>query len=380
VKIAVAQLGARMQAVQAEKTPSPKLQSIEGLRGLLALLVCVGHLGLNTVAGHVGLYVRFGLAVDLFFVLSGFVLALNYYFHQRTFRSLLVGRIARLYPLHALTLLMTVCVFWVAAKPIDWNALWQHAFLVHNIGLPPNRFDLNFPSWSISVEMALSLLFYVVAHRYARLMWPAFLVAGLVLGYLANYGCLGTPNFKGCMEPAENIWLVVNAGLLRGAAGFCIGIAAYIVVSRHGDELKRRGSWTLPALVGLVPFFLIEPWTPEIALLFGLVSFAFLIVTIPNEQRSVLRLAPFVLLGEISYSIYLLHIPISFAADEMLPAEVVRGVGKLGLMAFIIVVAIASYRYFEVPTRRLIIALAGSVPVLAADEGKKGRADAARDV
>jgi len=115
-------------------SPWPKLQSIEELRGLLALLVCLGHLGLNTVAVQVGLYVRFRLAVDLFFVLSGYVLTLNYHFHQRTFLSLLVGRVARLYPLHALTLLMTVCVFRATSKPVDWNAVWQHAFLVHNIG------------------------------------------------------------------------------------------------------------------------------------------------------------------------------------------------------------------------------------------------------
>jgi peptidoglycan/LPS O-acetylase OafA/YrhL len=352
--------GSQLCAIEREggfvtRGPSPKLQSIEGLRGLLALLVCVGHLGLNTSAGHVGLYVRFGLAVDLFFVLSGFVLALNYYFYQRTFRSLLVGRIARLYPLHALTLLMTTCVFWAAAKPIDWNAVWQHAFLVQNIGLPPNRNGLNFPSWSISVEIALSLLFYFVAHRCTRSMWPAFLVAGLVIEYIANYGCTGIPNFKGCIEPAENIWLVVNAGLLHGAAGFCIGIAAYIIVSHHSNKLERYSSWTLPALVGLVPFFLIEAWTPEIAVLFGLASFAFLIVTIPNEHRSWLGLAPFVFLGEISYSIYLLHMPLSFAADAILPAEVVRGVGKLGLLAIIIVSAMVSYRYFEVPARRHII-------------------------
>jgi peptidoglycan/LPS O-acetylase OafA/YrhL len=96
---------------------------------------------------------------------------------------------------------------------------------------------------------------------------------------------------------------------------------------------------------------------PEIALLFGLLSFAFLIVTIPNEHRSLLRLAPFVFLGELSHSIYLLHTPLSFAADAMLPAEVIRGVGKIGLLAFIIVSSVASYRHFEVPARRLIVKL-----------------------
>jgi peptidoglycan/LPS O-acetylase OafA/YrhL len=43
---------------------------------LLALLVCLGHLGLNTIAGHMGLFVRFGAAVELFFVLFGYVLSL----------------------------------------------------------------------------------------------------------------------------------------------------------------------------------------------------------------------------------------------------------------------------------------------------------------
>jgi peptidoglycan/LPS O-acetylase OafA/YrhL len=62
-----------------------KITSIEGLRGVLALLVCLGHLGLNTVAGLFGITIRTGFAVDIFFVLSGFVLARSYYFGKRSF-------------------------------------------------------------------------------------------------------------------------------------------------------------------------------------------------------------------------------------------------------------------------------------------------------
>jgi len=327
---------------------SPKLGSIEGLRGLLALLVCAGHLGLNTAAAHLGIKVKFDLAVDIFFALSGFVLTKSYYFGKRSFGRLMLARIARLYPLHALTLLMTLCTFLAASKPVDWAVAAQHAALLHNIGLPPNHFGFNFPSWSISVEMVLSLLFYWAVRRDRDLLYLALTILGIFFAYLAFDGNLGA---------AENKFIVLNAGLLRGAAGFCLGSAAFMLTERFGAELRRCDWLALPLFLAVMRFFVIENWTPQAGVFFELVTFLFLMVIAVNSEASFLALRPFVFLGAISYSIYLLHMPVSLVMELLLPEEVVRGAGKLVQLAVILTAAAFSHRFYEVPLQRLVMSM-----------------------
>jgi peptidoglycan/LPS O-acetylase OafA/YrhL len=339
--------GYRVQTGQLDH--GQKLQSIEAMRGLLALLVCCGHLGLNTFAERFGVKVEFRLAVDIFFILSGFVLTKSYYFGKRTFGRLVLARIARLYPLHALTLLMTLCIFLAASKPVDWAVALQHAALIHNIGLPPNRIDLNGPSWSISVEMALSLLFYWAIRRDRDSLVPPLIVLGIFFAYLGLDSNLDAA--------AENKFAIVNAGLLRGIAGFCLGSAACMITERYGSELRKYSWLALPLFLAIVPFFLIGNLTPQAGVFFELITFLFLIISTANDELSFLTFPPFVFLGTISYSVYLLHMPVSFAMEFSLPEEAVRGAGKLAQLAVILTAAALSHRFYEVPLQRFIMSI-----------------------
>lgn len=330
-------------------SPASKLRSIEGMRGLLALFVCFGHLGLNTAAARFGLKVKFELAVDIFFILSGFVLAKNYYFGKRTFGRLALGRIARLYPLHALTLLITLAVFTAAANNVYWQVVLQHALLIHNLGLPPQRFDLNFPSWSISVEMFLSLVFYFIVSKDGKGLYPILLIAGLASAFLASDGNL---------TAVENKYGVFNAGLMRGIAGFCLGCSASMITERFGSQLVPYKLAAWPLFLALVPFFLIKQWTGGTAVLFEIVAFLFVIVSVANDEESPLSLAPFVYLGAISYSIYLLHMPLSYAMEYLLPTVMVLGAGKLVQIGVILTAAILCHRTFELPAQSLLLRIA----------------------
>ena len=115
--------------------------------------------------------------------------------------------------------------------------------------------------------------------------------------------------WSGCRT--ERQWS--NGGLLGGAAGFCIGVAALYgrIAPRQRTEapqfLDASGTcWTR----SLLPDRTVDTrdcravWIDVVRIFF---------VTIPNDHRSLLSLAPFMFLGEISYSIYLLHMLLSSA-------------------------------------------------------------------
>ncbi len=325
-----------------------KLLSIEGLRGILAVLVCVGHFGLNTVTNKLGLHVNFGLAVDVFFALSGFVLTQSYYLGRRSFIDLLRGRVARLYPLHALTLLWVLLLFWQQSQPIDWSIVAQSMLLLQNIGLPPQEWDFNVPSWSISVEMVMSLVFYSVIRRKYKFDWIVLAVCAS-----ATYALMGLKN----LESNENYFSVLNVGLVRGAAGFAMGAASRLVVARYGFPvpLVRRSE---PVLMGLLlALFFVRVPTPWFYLAFAVTSLFAVTATVLNDRGSMLSFGPLVFLGKISYSVYLLHIPVLYTATAIFGAEAVRGlVAKMTMLVIIIALSTACHRWYEIPAQRWLLA------------------------
>lgn len=322
-----------------------KLASLEGLRGILALTVCAGHLGLNTLGAKYGWSVKFDLAVDVFFAISGFVLARAYYLGRRSFRDLLVSRVARLYPLHLATMLW--CLWLSFPAGFDAALFWQNLVLAHNLGLPPNRWAFNFPSWSISVEMAVSLSFFVIMLRDRSYLAPALLLAGLLLEAIA---------IASGMTPALNHLGIFNSGLVRGVGGFCLGSSAYLLTLKAPGVCARFGRFGGLAVAALVPFFVLQSWSLAIAALFALTVFFSVLACGSHGGMPLLSSRPFVWLGEVSYSVYLLHIPIYWTATSVLGPRV-YGAGKIALIAAVLLAAHVSYRLLELPAQRLILSL-----------------------
>ena len=155
--------------------------ALDAWRGLAALSVVYGH----QTAGRVGasLFIAFYLAVDFFFVLSGFVLAHRYWEElvrdRKPFFSVVIARFARLYPAHVFVLFALLIGFGIEAIPAyragtPMLAAWSEAIppfpggpglstfilnllLLQNVGLTPTGLTWNVPSWSISVEFVGSL-------------------------------------------------------------------------------------------------------------------------------------------------------------------------------------------------------------------------------
>ena len=185
------------------------LDALTGLRGIAAWLVVLYHIRLSLTdllpAAMIAVLARGYLAVDLFFILSGFVLWYNYAPRLRAGGLPEAGlflwrRFARIWPLHALILsgFVVFAALLIAtgrdAAAYPFAQLPLHLLLVQNWGFT-DRLAWNDPAWSISTEMAASLLFplVVLAAPWERLRTAALLaiaaalLAGIALWFGAHH-------------------------------------------------------------------------------------------------------------------------------------------------------------------------------------------------
>jgi peptidoglycan/LPS O-acetylase OafA/YrhL len=326
-----------------------KLLSLEGLRGMLAILVCVGHLGLNTIVNKVGLTIHFGLAVDVFFALSGFVLCYSNYFGRRSIQRFVVGRFARLYPLYVLTLLSMSIMYPALGNNFSGTEFIESLTLLQNVGLPPNRLTFNFPAWSISVEMWVSVMFFfVLQNKSLRVCLPLLLFAAVTPVLLVPLYIAGD---------AQNAFLVLNLGIMRGIAGFSAGAIAFLLFDRFDQTFIFRPIVQYVFLLILAGFFLLEEWPYGVPIIFYAVLVAVLVSLAANDRSTVLCASPMVFLGAISYSIYLLHIPIYSALSLLFTDNGVRGSIKAFVLVVILIGSWASHKWIERPSQRSIVSL-----------------------
>ncbi|MCE3289203.1 MAG: acyltransferase [Caulobacter sp.] len=290
-----------------------RFDALDGWRGLCALWIVLYHF---RAVSHVydWLWVRTGdIAVDFFFVLSGFVIAHAYGDRlggANARLQFLVRRFGRLYPLHIATLaivfglelgrylvsLRTGAQLGRPAFSEDTSplALGLNVLLVHAWGFLHN-FTWNVPSWSISVEWALCLLTALLS-----VLRRPLLVAGVfaTAGFLAIAWMSALPTF-----PFEG-----HSALARGVYGFFLGVIVYHLHRRLGDTaLMKTGwlEWLAPVILALTVVFKHEQVFVVPPLLFAALVFIFASQSGPISRLLTWR--PFAFFGEISYSIYLVH-------------------------------------------------------------------------
>lgn len=332
------------RALQEMRSTANKFVWLEGVRGALALLVCAGHLGLNTVLNKVGLHVWFGLSVDIFFVMSGFVLSHAYFFSNRSFTQFVVGRIARLYPLHVATLASSYVAakYWIAG---DLVVVLQNVFLVQNIGLPPNMSGHNFPSWSISVEFWIGIAFFLLMRSAQASKLLSVVIALLPL-------TLVLPDYVASQE--QNYGGIINGGVLRGLFGFAVGVSAFMTF-RTFNFRNYSLCAAVASLTVLAILFTEKSTIPASALLLYATAFILIISLscLPCDNKFVV--ASCIFLGSISYSVYLLHIPVYMIMVRLLGEDSVRSTGKVWVFLAIAIIAPFSAYLFERPAQRWLL-------------------------
>lgn len=297
------------------------------------------------------------LFVDVFFVLSGFVIGHVYAGRLNSagaFLRYLQKRIARLVPLHWATLLAATLLYaalYRADVPLNTRpdisaaCLARAAALVHTWiycgGIPPNG-----ASWSISAELAMYLAFPLL------LMLLRLPRIGRLLAFIAILTVCAMAS--GGLAPMSEAW-----SPLRAAPAFYLGV----LLHREREVLTLAiPSWA--PLAGCCALaagsFLLVPRSALLVIAYGTAALAILADMTARPGRLVERLAP---LGQLTYSIYMLHGLVILVVANAVGDKLLR-LGQAGMIAMtllswslVLLASMLSYALFERPARRAIIGL-----------------------
>src|ERR1700682_1554172 len=215
------------------------LSNLTPLRGIAALWIVVFHFSeivAKFVSTNYSLLLAKGyLMVDLFFIMSGFIITHVYNkkfqsgLSSKNFRDFIVARFARVYPLHFFTLALLVLL---VASSKGWNpvqdpaAITTNLLLIHSFGIH-KIFTWNVPSWSISAEWWAYMLFpaLVIFINRKKGLAIGFLTLFVVAAYLAIMFWIPRVNiFDPSAPPRRNLDVTFDYGYLRGLAGFISGM------------------------------------------------------------------------------------------------------------------------------------------------------------
>ena len=326
-----------------------KIKEIDALRGIAAVLVSfIFHQHYLTGQSRSGpldglpifswLHQNGWVMVDLFFVISGFIFALVYLEGGKIEaggKAFARARFARLYPLHLATLCLAAVLLAIgtpASVGYARSDLWHfilNIFMLQESGLQTGL-SFNTPSWSISVEVYCYCVFYFLASRARRYLYPISAII-CVASVLATFADSGTIDH-----------------IARGFGGFFAGVIA----QRYSNASRKN--LLIWGLVGCC-LLSVARFGFSFGVLLGVGIFPAIVLAAP--RIAFLGKRAFVWLGERSYSIYLLHAPIYMGINilvfggERIPDEVVW-LAIIGAWTAILIVSDVSFRTFESPLRK----------------------------
>ncbi len=346
------------------------IPALTGVRGVAALWVVLYHMqdaakldGRFAPLRGISLLAEGWRGVDLFFVLSGFIL---FYVHADDFRApgwavtkrYAAARFWRVYPLNAVVLVLIFMTAWVAPGFMDPGSFGAAAavqsFLLAQRWFMPDFGSINGPSWSLSVEILGYASFPLVAWGLNRISMPArrLSVAGLCLAVLvaASYR-LG---FADANITGRLTILRMFPAFIAGCALAAFFLSGRARAGRHSGALGV-GSFVLIIVLCGIPFA--PAWT--------VFPIAGLVLSLAYERgpvSSVMASAPVVWLGRISFSLYLTHftvlnLVIWVTANDANDGRGGGGPSRWLFLAWVltIIVAVASLVYYmaERPLSRL---------------------------
>ena len=286
---------------------------------MAALLVAVFHfemaMGRFVPARITMFFEKSYLMVDLFFVMSGFIM-LHVYGGSFNPRKFFVARFARTYPLHLFTLLLLVLIVRYLTNwgnpPIPLEQprdILPNVFLLQSFGVC-HIYNWNIPSWSISAEWGAYILFPLLALWISRRKTSAsvLLAVFVAAAYLCIMYVLPRVNPLSPSTPVpHNLNTTFDYGYLRGIAGFVIGMLIYQLYHQEGVRAvfgSDRATVVILLLVIAALHFAIND--ALVVLLFAALVYNFAVNN--GALHRVCNNRALQYLGDISYSIYLMQI------------------------------------------------------------------------
>lgn len=349
-----------------------RLTALDGLRGVAALGVAFfwhyQHFAPREYpfsnAGY--WFYRYGFSlVDLFFVISGFVFC--YVYKERisagrvSLREFGILRFSRLYPLHFATLIIVAALQIVRGMAGKGFFIYPSNDVYHFIlnvlfvqnGWFVHDFSFNAPSWSVSVELIAYTIFFAIVFYSGRKRFNANMVFILMilLGLSIKEYQLDVPLlnqetyrvfigfFTGCLTYELNAFMH-RKNIARGFTGLTFISFLILVVGTLLFGHKILGDWQTVYAIAVFPMGII------------------LILNI-KVLNLIFSLKPMKYLGDISYSIYLLHFPAQLVVktlDDLLELNINYSSRVFFIVFMISTIAVSAviYEVFEKPLQKYI--------------------------
>lgn len=338
-----------------------RIYYLDGLRGLLALSVVVSHIiGGITAWSATRLFIGAYLAVDIFFILSGFVLARLLYQRNYTHISFFWMRFFRLWPLHVSVIIFCIIVYEFNrymgryAPPgsfKDVSLFLKNSFFLMTMGIEKIPV-INPPSWSIGIEFWTSA---VLLPMLVRIRPSALYALSVVCYAFIAY------NVKG-LAPAYTIYSFVSLGLVKGIAGMTLGIAIYKTQKEVYEILRKIDlEWLAALFVFSISYiFVAIIWQKHSPLNFIVIALTIPILNVEtfgkvNFVYKLFSSKPLVWLGKISFSLYLIHTPILVLLGV---PNIAKRVGDVNAAIFVAMICVGAaalvHYYFEAPVAKAV--------------------------
>jgi peptidoglycan/LPS O-acetylase OafA/YrhL len=317
-----------------------------------------------------------GSAVSFFFILSGFILTYTYADRAKgpvPVRSFYVARFARVYPVYALGLLVSAPLFvleYVTAGkvPSMLGKALAAIFLVQAY-VPKLALVWNAPGWSLSDEAFFYAMFPLIARPLTRLGGRAAVVLlgavwAVVLGIPLLYLAIRPDHGIAIETWAAGTWIdLVRYNPVVRLPEFVLGmLLGHVYLERKRARAPSLAFSGLPELVSALILVKLAFRPHDLYLVIhngGLAPlFLVLILALAEGGGPLVRLLStpaFVLLGDASYALYILHEPISQIVKHALAESAPAWLGSASFSLVITVVSVGASvltaRYFERPTR-----------------------------
>lgn len=361
----------------------PHYELLDGLRGVAALLVVFYHIfeGFSFAGGGTLITViNHGyLAVDFFFILSGFVIGYAYddrWKKNLTLKGFFKRRLIRLHPMIVMGAVIGCLTFFIQGG-VKWDgtqvatsavmlALLLAMFFIpaypgasYDVRGNGEMFSLNGPSWSLFFEYIGNILYALFIHRLSnKALTVLVILIGLGLSWFAlfdvvGYGMIGV----GWTLDGLNFW----GGMLRMLFPFTLGM----LISRNFRPFKVRGAFWICSVILLVLFCVPYIGGHSPVCLNGVFEMVCIVIVFPllvclgasgqtTDKRST-RICKF--LGDISYPLYAIHYPLMYLFYAWLIDNKLYTLGETWPMAALvyfgsIVLAYLCLKLYDEPVRK----------------------------
>jgi peptidoglycan/LPS O-acetylase OafA/YrhL len=351
--------------------------ALDALRGVAAFAVAISHF---TTGTQYALFRYGSIAVDFFFILSGFVVTHSY--RERLRRGMptyeyILRRLVRLYPMFIIGLLFGLVVFFYSHSFYGYSSSRRHdvlesvgwnAFFLPYLGHRGSVFPANSPLWSLSLEMLASLVFLLLARLPLKTLLQVVAFSYVLMVILSIEQCLD----GNCSHRLEiltnggwhtsNIWI----GPPRVLYGFALGMVIYECRERlrsarlaaRFSRIRHRQTVLCVSLLLVLAF----PGSVRGVYYFAIISsIAPLIVclgamTTPANDRSRDWAR---VLGRLSYPVYCLHYPIvlGFAAlnDRFAFSGRSHVLPLFGGLAITLILSFTLTKFYDEPVREYLL-------------------------